>query len=388
MNNQHFQVIVVGSGPAGAAAAYTLAKSGISVCLLDRRTFPRDKLCGGLISGRSKTALKEIFGLGLSNDLFLACSNISFYSNDLHLADVDGLYENHLTMRFDFDNHLHELAVEAGAIAVLGHATKSIDLAGKSVSLTNGDIYAFDFLVGADGVNSAVAKSLYGRAFDPENIGFALEVEVPRDAAPHMKTRLSLDLSAASWGYGWVFPKTNSFTVGIGGTHALNGDMNGKMDAYLRLNDLDPDDYKYKGHYIPWGAFRKTPGQNRVFLCGDAAGLVDPISGEGIAYALLSGQAAAVSILHAVSANKPDEAFPIYQKKYLKITSSIRQANFWRNFIFPDIMQKVVRKFFGDAATLQHGYLEILEGKREYSALPGLFLLQLWYALTRPFRWK
>ena len=386
MSTQHYQAAVIGSGPAGSAAAYTLAKRGISTCVIDKKTFPREKLCGSMVSGRSEKALRQIFGVGATHEIFTICEDISFYAGDKHLADQNGYIRNYMTMRLDFDHYLHDLAVEAGATPIVGSGLKDIDQDANQITLANGETLTFDFLIGADGVSSSVAKVLYGRAFDPETIGFGLEVEVPRSEATHLSESVSLDLTAAKWGYGWVFPKKNTFTIGVGGVHSRNTDMREKMDAYMAQQGLNPADYKYKGQYIPWGEFRKTPGVGRIMLCGDAAGIVDPISGEGIAYAMLSGHAAANSIATAIEKNAPDSAFDLYLRDYREITSSIRQANFWRHLIFPKIMQWPLRHLFGDAATLQQGYLDILTGDREYNALPRLFLRQVGYGLMRPFR--
>ena len=137
---------------------------------------------------------------------------------------------------------------------------------------------------------------------------------IPRASASGWRSRppppgnadrpLRIDFGAAHWGYGWDFPKSGSSTIGIGGVLSRNEDMKGAMAAYLDLLGQDPTQ-PVKGHHLPFGDFRRRPGRGAVLLAGDAAGLVDPITGEGIAYALKSGQLAAQAAVQALAEDAP-----------------------------------------------------------------------------------
>ena len=110
-----FDVIIVGSGPAGSSAAATARKHGLSVAIIDKATFPRDKLCGGLFTGRSEKAMKAIFGLSVTPELFVTSDRMRFSAKGKVLADINPTPKMHLTMRRDFDEMLHNHAIASGA---------------------------------------------------------------------------------------------------------------------------------------------------------------------------------------------------------------------------------------------------------------------------------
>jgi menaquinone-9 beta-reductase len=378
-----FDAVVIGGGPAGSAAAHTLATAGRRVCIIDKARFPREKLCGGLVTPRSKSTFEAIFGGTWKDELFNSSRNIEFFADGQFLAPQEAKLPLFFTMRFSFDDYLLGLAREAGAVTMLGETIETIDLDRSVVKLQSGEEVRFRFLIGADGVNSLVAKTLFGTSFNQHTIGFGLEVEVPRERLPSQADTVEIDFGAAHWGYGWVFPKARTFTIGVGGIHRLNPDLRARLDAYLRHKQLDSHDFKVKGQYIPFGDYRKQPGAGNVLLCGDAAGTVDPITGEGIAFAMQSGAAAGRAVVKACSGLATADALRAYCDDYRAIVSSIRQANFWRRFIFPKFLQRPFAWAFADAGTLQRGYLDILAGTREYNDLPGLFVVQAGKALRK-----
>jgi menaquinone-9 beta-reductase len=382
MTREQFDVVIVGGGPAGSAAARTLGAAGKSVCLIDKATFPREKLCGGLITLRSKSIFERVFEIPWDDKLFNSSAVVSFFSNGVFLAKVEGYSRLYFTMRYEFDDYLLNIARMAGTNLKLGETIAQIDLEKKIIFLESGTEVSFDYLIGADGVNSAVAKELFGSSFDANTIGFGLEVEIPRSYLPNQSDQVEIDFSAARWGYGWVFPKKQSFTIGVGGIHKFNPDIRSRLDDYLLHKGLAAKEFRVKGQYIPFGDYRKQPGSEDVLLCGDAAGIVDPITGEGIAYAMQSGAAAARAIL-AAGQRKPGSAFDLYLTEYKAIASSIRQANFWRYLIFSGLAKKPFAWAFADAGTLQRGYLDILAGKHEYNALYGLFIVQIAKAIKK-----
>jgi geranylgeranyl reductase family protein len=338
---ESYEAVVVGGGPAGSAAAYTLAAAGKKVCLIDKAEFPRDKLCGGGLTFRSKSAFERIFKRPWKAELFNSSRDFLFSSNGRFVASYRSRANIYFMMRRSFDHYLLGLARDAGATLRLGDAVGNIDLAEKSLTLRSGQEIAFGFLIGADGVNSVVAKTLFGKSFDPATVAFTLEAEVPRDRLPHQGDRVEFDFNAARWGYGWVFPKQDFVTIGIGGMHRLNPDLRRRLDAYFQHKGLDAKDFKVKGQYLPCGDCRAVPGRSNVLLCGDAAGAVDPISGEGIPYALLTGAAAGTAVATALSQPAGRGALAIYCEDYRDIVASFRRAKFWRRFVCSRVMQRV-----------------------------------------------
>lgn len=339
MSTERYEAVVVGGGPAGSAAAYTLAAAGKKVCLVDKAEFPRDKLCGGGLTFRSKRAFEQIFRRRWKADLFISSRDVSFFSKGRFLASLKISSKLFFTTRLSFDDYLLSLAREAGATLKLGDAVREVNLDRQSIALQSGEEVAFRFLIGADGVNSLVAKTLFGKSFDMPTIAFALEVEVPRDRLPQQGDVVEIDFSAARWGYGWVFPKQDSVTIGIGGIHRLNPDLRSRLDRYLQRKGLDSREFKVKGQYLPGGNYRVVPGRSNVLLCGDAAGAVDPISGEGIHFAMQTGGAAGTAVATALSHPADRSALEIYREDYSDVVASLRRGKFWRCFIYPRLVE-------------------------------------------------
>ena len=361
---QH-QVVILGAGPAGSAAAATLARAGLSVALIDKASFPRDKLCGGLFTGRSLKQYREIFRRDPPEALLEARDRIEFLQAGQALGRMDGVPPMYLTMRWDLDHHLLREAAAAGAQTFLGVRAK-VDLAAQDVRLNSGEVLRYDVLIGADGVNSAVARALYGRAYDPETIGFALEAELPPPPQPD-QSALQIDFGAAEWGYGWRFPKSGSTTVGVGGIHAKNHDMKGCYNRYT--GGAHPKGTKLKGHFLPFGDFRNRPGRGNVILVGDAAGFVDPITGEGIAHAMESGALGAKAAIAALSMGQPETTARRYIANTRHLRRSLRIARGLRPVIFSDQMAPIFRRSFAGKGRLRHDYMRMLAGETEYPAL-------------------
>lgn len=374
-----FDLIVVGSGPAGSAAATVAARGGLRVALLDKSAFPRDKLCGGAVSGRTAQHLDTIFGQSITPDLFRTITRLKLN----YAGEVIGMIKNapplHLTMRREFDTVLHNHAVAAGAQIFAPVRITQIDPQDARVHLADGRVIEAAFLIGADGCNSAVARALYGRPFDPADVSFALEVEIPRRKGQFQD--VEIDLGAANWGYGWVFPKNRSITVGVGGMHQRNPDMKIHMKTYLEEHvapeEAEASMRQCKGAFLPAGVYRRQPGEGRVLLTGDAAGLVDPVTGEGIAWAMYSGQLAAEACLKAVSAGAPDTALRHYSANLAYVQREIDSARKIQKMIFFSPFSGVAIRSLVKLPEIQRAFLRILSGKRDYQDHSGKMLWKL-----------
>lgn len=387
---QSFDVLVIGAGPAGSAAAFTAARAGLRTALVDKAAFPRNKLCGGGITGRSRRYMQEIFGQDLPAGSFETRSDITFAVEGRQAGVLKDAPPVYLTMRRDFDNSLFRWALAAGAEDFSGCAIKHIDSDSRQITLKDGRLLAGQVLIGADGVNSQVAKALFGRAFDPNTIGFGLEIEAsPKEMDPAQQPLL-IDFSAAQGGYGWIFPKTHSTTIGIGGPKAMNPDIKRAMAMFATQCHADDDPKRFKGHFIPFGDYRKRPARGAVLLCGDAAGLVDPVTGEGIAYAMHSGQMAALSAAQALQAKRPKTAAALYQRKLKPIHRSLQWANLIRRLIYSQAFYGYFEKGLKRSGTLRWRFMALLAGDEEYGQIILGVLRRLpavgWQALTRRLR--
>lgn len=363
-----FDVIVIGAGPAGSSAAYTARQKGLSVAIIDKKTFPRDKLCGALFSSRSKNYYEEIFGRELDPEFFGEKTDIEFWIAGRKISYMDDVPPLYVTMRWDLDHICLNHAIEAGAVDMTGQSVAEIDEMGQAVVMKDGRRLSYKVLVGADGVNSMVARTLYGKAFDHQRIGFALEIELDGEhLCPEDPVRI--DFAAAKWGYGWWFPKQKTTTVGVGGIHSENPDMKAMMAGYLELLDVDPNVKRYKGHFLPFGDVRRKPGRDNIILAGDAAGLVDPITGEGIAFAMRSGQFAGEAAAEVLSPGVSGSALKIYKKKLREIHQSLFIARTIRPILSRPSGEKAFEYMFTHSVTLKRQYMQLLGGELEYPTI-------------------
>ncbi|WP_420327023.1 geranylgeranyl reductase family protein [Mameliella sp.] len=358
-----FDLIVLGAGPAGSAAAMNAVRAGLRVAMVDKARFPRNKLCGGGLTGRAIARYGRTFGGTLPPVPLERRDRFTFHAFGQPLGDSRDAPPLYLGMRYELDAALVEQALAAGVVDFTGQSGR-LDPDGPAVDLPGGRIEA-PLLIAADGVNSNTARTLFGTAFDRARIGFALEVEHP-GADPDRPLRI--DFGAADWGYGWQFPKPLGTTVGLGGVLSRNTDMKSALYRYLDQLGL-PDTLPVKGQFLPFGDFRTVPGKGRILLAGDAAGLVDPITGEGIAHALDSGARAAEAARRALEQGTPDSALAAYTRALRPIHRGLRHARLLRNLMFRETLRPAFIRSFRGSRTLRGEYLRMMAGETDYGPL-------------------
>lgn len=356
-----FDLIVLGAGPAGTAAAVEARRLGLSVALVDKARFPRDKLCGGGVTGRAQAALAGVFG-ALPPELFHEVCHVRLVAGDRVLGDHPQAPVLAMTMRRDFDAALVQRALASGAADFTGRRA-ALELPAIALTLEDGTALRAQALIGADGVNSAVAKALFGRAYDPARIGFALETEVP--GVP--EAAAELDLAAAEWGYGWAFPKAGGTTVGVGGVAGRNPDLRPAMAAYLARHGGAGG--KVKGHHLPFGDRRPDPARGAVLLAGDAAGFVDPLTGEGIGWAVSSGQLAARAVAGAVAEGRPEGAGPRYLAATAHLRGELARARRLRALVYHPWLRARCLDLLARDMRVQRRFLALLAGELDYADL-------------------
>ncbi len=366
-----YDSIIVGAGPAGSSAAYLLAKAGMQVLLIDKYAFPRNKLCGGLLSGRAQKVFAGIFEESWRPAIEYVSHGVSFYAGDSLLNCLDDCPPLHLTSRHVFDNYLLELAEKRGAESLQACAVRTVDISNNTVQLANGKTLQADFIIGADGVLSQVARSLHPDILDKRRLGLGLEIEVPRGMFERDVTVPEIYFGLVRWGYGWLFPKAETLTIGIGGVLSKNSSMKPLFHHFLQQLFGSVPDFPIEGHYLPFRRYRKAPGKASTLLVGDAAGLVEPITGEGIAFAMQSGQFAAEAILQAARQQNPSLAYTCYRKQYRHFSSILNYAHLMTYFLFPSKMEKLFIKLLPESKLPLMKQMELLNDEIGYKEFLG-----------------
>jgi len=300
-----FDVVVVGAGPAGSTAARESAARGLSTALLDRAEFPRDKACGGGITARAAALLP--FDIGSVVERRVCDVRFSWRGESAFTRSSDAPLV-HLTQRSRLDDFLVGKAVAAGAGFFPGRRVDAVTPRKDGASVqAGGEEFHARVLIGADGVNGPVARRLELRI--EANRGVALEgnYSLPPGTDDDWDGLIAFDFGDVGGGYGWAFPKANHVNVGVGGWSSSGPQLRTMLAEQVRRYGLDPDTaWGMRGHYLPVRRGRSPVWRGRVMLVGDAAGLVDPLTGEGIYGAIYSGRAAAVAAERLIAGKVAD----------------------------------------------------------------------------------
>jgi len=288
---ERFDAIVVGAGPAGSATAIRLARGGAKVLLADRARFPRDKPCGGGLTGRAVREL-PVDVSPVVEDVVRTFEFRLRYRKRFERRSVAPLVL--MTQRRRLDAFLVEQAAAAGADFRDGVTVEGLTMGPDGAALAVGGRQVHGrVLVGADGVNGGVARSagLGGGIL----YGIALEGNGP--LRHEQRERATVEVGVVPGGYGWVFPKDGHANYGVGGWAAEGPRLREHLRRLCFAHGVDMSGLTdLHGRRLP---IRRTNAARRgpVLLVGDAAGLVDPLSGDGIYEALVSARLATAAIL-------------------------------------------------------------------------------------------
>jgi geranylgeranyl reductase family protein len=317
-----YDILIAGAGPAGCAAGYDLARAGMRVLLVDRRSFPRPKPCACGLTRKTLAALRYSVEPILErqcHEIVLQQSSPDPTLREVRVRTRTPIAAMAVRSRFDAFCLTQTLAQGAHFLKIesilafretrpSGELPTHIEL---DIATTNGpQTLTAPILIGADGSNGQTRRLTH---HDPAwfTNGFALEATVPYTSLPGQLPAgdhphdLIFDFSPLPGGYGWLFPKADHINIGVGAFAPTSDTANLKAVTRQLLTEYARHKLgiatlpHITGQSLGMGGQHYTP-RGRVLLTGDAAGLVDPLTGEGIHSAIVSGQAAAAAILETL----------------------------------------------------------------------------------------
>ena len=300
---QIYDVIVVGAGPAGAMVAYQLARKGIKVLLLEKERLPRYKCCAGGVTTRAAKLLDFDISEVVEDVVYDVSVSYNFGSPYLGHHNQPLIYT---VMRDRFDYLLVKKAQQFGAVVIDGQEAMQIQMDADwiEISLAEG-IFRSRIVAGADGAYSVVARKLGMERSIQYIAGIETELVVPEEELAKRKSRVEVYLGHIPGGYAWVFPKRNHLSIGVGCLASKAKDLNHFYQNFS--NSLSISNYtitRTSSHLIPTCKKKTIVSQDKALLLGDAAGLADPLTGEGIYNAIRSAQLAAPVIENSLAQGK------------------------------------------------------------------------------------
>lgn len=327
-------ILIAGAGPAGASTSIFLSKEKIRHIIIDKAVFPRDKVCGDALSGKTIGMLRRLHEnwqqhFFSDSNKALECNGMQFIAPNNAALDVafrpgnttDNEAKGFVCKRIDFDNSLAQLVNSEFCSFFTGTALESIEEKPEGLLITiarqnHRQTIFTKMIVGAEGRSSMVAKQLAKHAMDPAYYSAGIRAYYKNVSGMHQKNYIELHfLKEMQPGYLWIFPLSNgTANVGIGmlskTVSAKKINLKQLMQEAITTNPSLKKRFtgavmegNVEGWGLPLGSKKRKLSGNRFILTGDAGSLIDPFTGEGVGNAMVSGLVASRIIRKAVEAN-------------------------------------------------------------------------------------
>jgi geranylgeranyl reductase family protein len=338
---KHTDIVIIGAGPAGCSTSLFLAKSGIPHTIIDKAVFPRDKVCGDALSGKSVYVLNQldetiIPSFDKQKNEFIESWGVKFVAPNGKAIDIpfkaDMTKEQYppgfIAKRIDFDNELFKRLDRKYANVIEGAEVTSIERTAEGIDVfyekenSKFEIRNSKMIVGAEGDRSIVAKKLAN--LQKENDHYCAGIRAYYEGVEGMHPQNFIELHFLPEmlpGYFWIFPLPNgTANVGAGmlSSEVSKRKVNLKVDMVKAIENNPNIRERFKnaklqgkiqGWGLPLGSKKRPVSGERFLLVGDAGSLIDPFTGEGIGNALYSGMMAAKQIEECIKQQKFDAAF-------------------------------------------------------------------------------
>ncbi len=293
MTNRTWDVVVIGAGPAGSSAAASAAEHGARTLILERHALPRYKLCGGGLIGLSLQALPAGFQPPVRNRARQATFTYDLDQQATHDAEQTVIP---MVMRDELDAGLVAHARQAGAELAAEVTVDRLAQHEDHVLLTSSaGQFRSRCVVGADGSASLAARAA-GARYRQVDLGMEVELEADQARRGHWQDRVLIDFGRVRGGYGWIFPKGDRLTVGVIAAKGMVAEQRRYLADLVAAHDLGDLAVAHEGGHLTRCRAADSPlAAGRILLAGDAAGLLEPWTREGISFALRSGTLAGVA---------------------------------------------------------------------------------------------
>jgi len=376
-------VVVAGGGPGGAAAAHGLAQAGVAVLVLEKARFPRQKACGGCLSPKVLSLgvdFGEVVEDVIEEAVFAAPGETAItYRSHTPLA--------YMVRRERLDQLLLNRAEAMGARVLFGcRVLQAREIAGGVEVVSDRGTFRAPLLIGGDGALGATVRSFRRPS---SRIALAMDARLFGADGAHAAWRgkVLIDFGGVPFGYGWIFPTACDLSTGVLGAKKKVDRLPGYLDRFLDRQGVQRDSKRVAGWPIPYPAWSLRPAISpRVLLVGDAAALVDPLTGEGIYYAIRSGLIAA----QAIAEGGPRVADRYQQLIRDAFQQDLRGAAMLAALIHraPEVSFRALRRHPGAI----EAFAAVLVGRLSYAA----FLRKMargclaagWHSLVRASRWR
>ena len=329
------KVLIIGAGPSGASCAIRLMQAGIDCLLIDRQQFPRPKLCAGLFTHKSQDALRYL----VQEENYNNCMNQTVTSHeskfrlfkDPHHLMVECTPDEPVTLvdRQEFDQWLVNHYIGLGGQFRDNTQLQSVDFVNQEATFDTVTVH-YDYLIAADGANSTIERLLSKTCPDTfkrkRESTLCLEINVDRSDLDMDGVNIYFNVVPKS--YAWVFAKGDKTCIGMCKLPEQDFDINQTMRHFIAdLGVKNAEKYPLRGAMLPIGNYMERPVHWNTLFVGDAAGLVEPLTGEGIFYAIQSG----IDAAEAIEANGTTSA--IYINKVKRLTALIDKGQKYQSML-------------------------------------------------------